>query len=189
MRVPAAVWRAAHDAGLAAWFGGAYFGALALNGASREVDEPSQRGRVANAGWFRWAAVLPVAIGAHLIGAAGLTARRHCDASPHTTLSWLRLGATVVALLGTVESGRSGRQVVRGGDVPVATAVQPISDTPEDVARAMRRLRVVQWLIPVATLSVIVLDAVQQQGTGTRLAPRFACWLAQRAPFDVEMGR
>lgn len=148
-----------------------------MNGASREIDEETQRARVANAGWFRWAAVVPVAIGTHIVGAAGLTASRHCGGSPETALLRLRLAATVLALLATVESGRSGRQVVSAGDVPVATAVLPIAETPEEVVRAMRRLRVVQWLIPIATVSLVVLDAVQQQGSGTRLLPRVACRL------------
>jgi hypothetical protein len=46
-----------HDVGLAAWFGGAWMGAIGLNGATIEVDDHTQRTRVANAGWFRWAPI------------------------------------------------------------------------------------------------------------------------------------
>lgn len=172
--------RVAHDAGLAAWFGGAYMGAVALNGASREVDEPTQRARVANAGWFRWAAIVPVAVGAHLIGATGLTWRRGCPQQA-TASSRLRLVLTLAAMAATAESGRSGRLAAREGDVPVATAVEPISDTPETVARAMRRLRVVQWLIPAFTASVLAVDAAQREaGHGTRLLPDAVCRLDAR---------
>lgn len=183
MRMDLVAWRAAHDVGLAAWFGGSYMGAVALNGVSREVDDPTQRARVANAGWFRWAAVVPVAVGAHLIGATGLTRSQGCPGRP-TALSMLRAGVTVAAMLTTLESGRSGRQVVRYGDVPVATAVQPIAATPAPVARAQRRLRVVQWLIPALTGSLLIIDALQQEvDGGTRLLPRLACRATRRLPF------
>jgi hypothetical protein len=171
MHVDVVAFRAAHDLGLAAWFGGSYMGALALNGASREVDDPTQRLRVVTAGWFRWAAVVPVAVGAHLLGAAGLTGRQ---GNPRpTALSSLRAAVTLAAMLATLESGRSGRQLALHGDVPVATAVQPIADTPEPVARAQRRLRIVQWLIPALTATLLVIDAAQQDvDGGTRLLPR-----------------
>jgi drug/metabolite transporter superfamily protein YnfA len=167
--------RAAHDLGLAAWFGGAYMGAVALNGASREVDDPTQRARVANAGWFRWAAIVPVAVGAHVGGAWWLT-RRDCSREASSSLTLARVAVTAAAMLATVESGRSGRTVAAAGDVPVATAVQPISDTPPEVAAAQRRLRVVQWLIPAFTAGIVVVDAWQRErGDGTRLLPQVLC--------------
>lgn len=183
MRVDLVAFRTAHDLGLAAWFGGSYMGAIALNGASREVDDHTQRTRVASAGWFRWAAVVPVAVSAHLFGAGGLTRAQGCPGQP-SVLSGVRAAVTVAAMLATLESGRSGRQVVLHGDVPVATAVQPMSDTPEPVAKAQRRLRVVQWLIPGLTGTLLVIDALQQQvDGGTRLLPRLACRAAERLPF------
>jgi hypothetical protein len=153
---------AAHDLGLAAWFGGASMGAVGLNTATREVDDPTQRIRVANAGWFRWAPLTALAIGAHLVGVV-LTARESGTAllGRDDLLATLRSVATGVAIGATIESGRSGRQVIAGGDVPTATAVVPISDTPTDVAAAMRRLRVVQWIMPLATGAVWILNAAQ----------------------------
>jgi hypothetical protein len=180
--------RAAHDLGLAAWFGGAYMGAIALNGASREVDDHTQRMRVANAGWFRWAAVVPVAVGAHLLGAVGLTQRQGCPGQP-TVLSDVRAAVTLAAMLATAESGRSGHQLVLYGDVPVATAVQPISETPAPVARAQRRLRVVQWLIPGLTALLLLIEAAQQDvDGGTRLLPRALCRGARRIPLRRRVG-
>jgi hypothetical protein len=64
--------RSMHDVGLAAWFGGALMGAIGLNGAANEVTDPSDRARVASAGWGRWAPVNAAAIGAHLSGEIGL---------------------------------------------------------------------------------------------------------------------
>jgi hypothetical protein len=37
--------RSMHDVGLAAWFGGALMGAVGLNGATSEVDDPTDRAR------------------------------------------------------------------------------------------------------------------------------------------------
>ena len=64
--------RSMHDVGLAAWFGGALMGAVGLNGAANDVDDPTDRATVASAGWARWAPVNAAAIGAHLIGGIGL---------------------------------------------------------------------------------------------------------------------
>lgn len=159
--------RVAHDVGLAAWFGGAWFGAAAMNAATREVDDHTQRIRLANAGWFRWAPVVALAMGSHLAG--GFVLDRAAGTQPPGVLAGVRTGMTLAAVLATAETGRSGQQVVRGGDVPVATAVQPISDTPQAVANAQRRLRIVQWIVPSLTGALWVLDAVQSARRECRL--------------------
>jgi hypothetical protein len=64
--------RSLHDVGLAAWFGGSLAGAVGINGAAADVPDRNQRLRVANAGWGRWSPVNLVAIGAHLVGGAGI---------------------------------------------------------------------------------------------------------------------
>src|SRR5829696_10556663 len=66
--------RSLHDLGLAAWFGGSLMGAVGLNGAAAEAEEPKQRLRVANAGWNRWTPVNLAGIAAHLVGGAVLLA-------------------------------------------------------------------------------------------------------------------
>lgn len=139
--------RVAHDVGLAAWFGGALMGAVSLNSATREVDDHTQRIRVANAGWFRWAPITGLSVLVHLAGAAQRV-RGGTSSGPALVA---RGALTAVAGLATAETGRSGRIVVDAGDVPVATAVTPISTTPEPVAKAMRRLAVAQWVVPTAT--------------------------------------
>lgn len=154
----------AHDLGLAAWFGGASMGAVGLNAATREVDDPTQRIRVANAGWFRWAPLTALAIAAHLGGVVGLArwGRGSLLLGRRNVPTILRTVATGVAIGATMESGRSGRQVIAGGDVPTATAVVPISDTPDDVAEAMGRLRFVQWVMPLSTAAIWICNAVQR---------------------------
>ena len=175
--VAAAAARVGHDLGLAAWFGASCMGAIGLNAATREVDDPLQRNRVANAAWFRWAPYTALSIGSYLAGSfvlrrGGGTARLHRTSRRVRRLDTLQAVASVIALIATAESGRSGQQVVRGGDVPVATAVQPIAITPPHVARAQRRLRVVQWVMPAAIGVVLVANAVRTELTRRTLLGR-----------------
>jgi len=37
----------------------------------------------------------------------------------------------------------------------------PISDTPDEVAAAMRRLRIVQWIMPLSTAGILAVNALQ----------------------------
>ena len=158
------LWQALHDVGLAAWFGGAWMGAVGLNGATIEVDDHTQRTRVANAGWFRWAPIAGATLVAHVVGAVALgrldVDRRglHRDAP---ALAHARTVLTGLAALATLETGISGNRVVAGGDVPVASAVHPIRATPDDVARAQRRLRVAQWAVPASTGARLLPEALQ----------------------------
>jgi hypothetical protein len=112
--------RSLHDLGLATWFGGSLMGAVGLNGAAAQVEEPRQRLRVANSGWNRWTPVNLAGIAAHVTG--GL----------------ILLGAN------------KGR---------VEGSTDPSGDTPEDVAKAQRQLKVLQWVIPALTGAVLVLNA------------------------------
>ncbi|MFO7777755.1 MAG: hypothetical protein R6V28_05315 [Nitriliruptoraceae bacterium] len=156
----------AHDVGLAAWFGGAWMGAVGLNGATIEVDDHTQRTRVANAGWFRWAPITGASLIAHVASAYLLG--RLAWAPDHRSVGSRRLRAlrtvlTTAAVLSTVETGVSGQRVVRGGDVPVATAVTPIAATPPAVAAAQRRLRVAQWLVPGFTGALLLVEVLQRR--------------------------
>lgn len=138
-------------------------GAVGMNSATREVDDHTQRLRVANAAWFRWAPIVGLSVTAHVAGALGLgrLPPRAAEAGRGRALAWLRFGLTAAALAATAETGRSGRQVVAAGDVPVATAVQPISATPDAVAAAQRRLRIAQWLVPAFTAGLWTVEALQ----------------------------
>lgn len=165
--VVATLLRIAHDVSLAAWFGGALMGAVALNSATIEVDDHTQRTRVANAGWFRWAPIVAVAVVVHVVAAAlrGRLPIASSSAGGSRTgrFRGLRAGATGLAVASTIGTGVSGERVVRGGDVPVATAVKPIAATPPDVANAQRYLRRMQWMVPGFTASIWVLEALQDR--------------------------
>jgi hypothetical protein len=154
--------RSLHDVGLAAWFGGSLMGAVGLNGAAATVEEPKQRLRVANSGWNRWTPVNLAGIAAHLAGGAVLLA-----ANKGRLASQQRVGqATVVktaltgaALAATAWSRALGAKLDEAGEVPVQGGTDPSVDTPEDIAKAQRQLKLLQWVIPVLTGAVLVVSA------------------------------
>lgn len=155
------VLRLVHDVSLAAWFGGAWMGAVGLNGATTEVDDHTQRTRVANAGWFRWAPVVGMSVVLHTVAASMRGRLRPAIGAEPARLAGMRTGLTLVALAATAETGVSGQRVVRAGDVPVASATRPIAATPADVAAAQARLRLAQWAVPAATALLWVVESLQ----------------------------
>lgn len=157
------VLRSMHDLGLAAWFGGSLMGAVGLNAAAGAVDSASERGRVANAGWDRWTPVNAAAIGAHLVGAAGLLAANADRVAAQRgagSSSAAKTAVTGLALAVTAYSRLAGRKVSKAGDVPVESGAKPAPTTPDDVATAQQRLRQLQWAVPASTGLLIVLSAL-----------------------------
>ena len=154
--------RTLHDLGLAAWFGGSLMGATGLNGAASVVDDPAQRLRVANTGWARWTPLNLAGIAAHLAGGAVLTGGnkgRLAGQQGAATASTVKATLTVAALGTTAYARALGKRLERAGDVPVEGGTSPDPTTPQDVARAQRRLTVLQWAIPVLTGAVLVVSA------------------------------
>jgi len=161
--------RSMHDVGLAAWFGGALMGAVGLNGATNEVDDPTDRTKVASAGWARWAPVNAAAIGAHLIGGIGLVLtnrQRLAVQSGARTNTIVKTALTGVVIASTAFSGRRGTQVFAAGKVHADGGTTPSERIPKEPAAAMRQLRVAQWVTPAVTAVLIILGA--QQGEQQR---------------------
>ena len=155
--------RSLHDLGLATWFGGSFMGAVGVNGAAAEVDAPSQRARVANAGWARWTPVNLVGIGAHVLGALQLTRAnkgRMVGQSGVGSASAAKGVLTLAALGATAYARVLGQRVMSAGDVPVEGGTEPTTQTPPEVADAQRQLKALQWAIPALTGSVLVLNAL-----------------------------
>jgi ankyrin repeat protein len=154
--------RSLHDLGLATWFGGSLMGAVGLNGAAADVEEPKQRLRVATAGWNRWTPVNLAAIAAHVAGGAVLLVANKGRVASQRSVAQATVVKTVLtgaALAATAWSGALGAKLDQAGEVPVEGGTDPSSDTPEDVATAQRQLKVLQWVIPALTGAVLVLNA------------------------------
>jgi hypothetical protein len=126
--------RSLHDLGAAAWFGGGLMGAIGLNGASEEVEDPRQRVHTASLGWAKWAPVNALAIGAHLVGGAGLL---------------------------LANRGRVRAQEGVTANTVVKTALTIAALTSDDVAAAQRQERILQWVTPALVGTIIVLGAQQ----------------------------
>jgi ankyrin repeat protein len=154
--------RSLHDVGLAAWFGGSLMGAVGLNGAAAQVEEPKQRLRVANSGWNRWTPVNLAGIAAHLAGGAVLLAANTGRLGAQQGVgraTAVKTALTGAALAATAWSRALGAKLDQSGEVPVQGGTDPSGDTPEDVATAQRQLKVLQWVIPALTGAVLVVNA------------------------------
>jgi len=154
--------RSLHDLGLAAWFGGSLMGAAGVNGAAAVVQDPTQRLRVANTGWARWTPLNLAGIAAHLAGGVVLTGAnkgRLAGQQGVARASTVKAALTVAALGTTAYARLLGKKLERAGDVPVEGGTTPNPTTPEDVAKAQRQLTALQWVIPVLTGAVLVVNA------------------------------
>jgi hypothetical protein len=154
--------RSLHDLGLATWFGGSLMGAVGLNGAAAQVEEPKQRLRVADAGWNRWTPVNLAGIAAHLAGGTvllGANKGRVASQQGVASATVIKTALTGAALAATAWSRALGAKLNQAGEVPVEGGTEPSTDTPEDVAKAQRQLKVLQWVIPALTGAVLVLNA------------------------------
>ena len=161
--------RAMHDLGAAAWFGGGLMGAVGLNGAASNIGAPSDRPRIAANGWARWAPVNAAAIGAHLVGGAGLILAnkgRLGSQQGAITNTVVKTALTGAALASTAYSGVLGAKIAKAGPVHAEAATTPSEITPDDVAAAQTRLKALQWATPALTAAIIVLGA--QQGEQQR---------------------
>ncbi len=157
---------AMHDLGLAAWFGGSLMGAIGVNGAAADVDDPRQRARVANAGWARWTPFNAVAIGAHLIGGAQLLkANKGRVATQQGVLANtnLKMALTAGALAATGYARVPGKKMQKAGDVPVAGGTNATATTPPEVAKAQKQLNALQWAIPGLTGAILASSSLHEE--------------------------
>lgn len=155
-----------HDVGLAAWSGGSLMGAVGLNGAAAALDDPRQRAHASTAGWTRWAPVNAAAIGAHLVGGAGLLVTdwprvRSQEGVGRSTA--IKTAATGAGLCVAAWSAALNRKMAQASPVPVAGATEASAQTPPDVAKTLRQLKVVQWLNPLVSFGLIGLTAWHEE--------------------------
>ncbi|MVA75084.1 hypothetical protein GC722_03435 [Auraticoccus sp. F435] len=175
--------RALHDVGLSAWFGGTLANAVGLNKAAGAADSARAAGKVANVGWDAWTPVNALAIGAHLLGSVGQLAgnkERIAAQQGVGTMSVVKTLLTAAALGVTAYSRVLGKKVSSAEAPPAESGTEPSVGTPPDVAAAMRKLKLLQWAVPVLTGSLLVLSSyageqqraqVQAGGLLKRLMP------------------
>ena len=73
--------------------------------------------------------------------------------------STLKVALTVAALGTTAYARVLGKKLEHAGDVPVEGGTTPSPATPDEVTRAQRQLTALQWVIPVLTGAVLVVNA------------------------------
>jgi hypothetical protein len=71
----------------------------------------------------------------------------------------VKVALTGAALAATAWSRVLGAKLDEAGEVPVEGGTDPSVDTPEDIAKAQRQLKLLQWLIPALTGAVLVVNA------------------------------
>lgn len=155
--------RIVHDSSLAVWFGGSLMGAVGLNGAASEVEDPTDRARVSAIGWKRWQPVGATAALAHVVTGVGITRAnkgRIVAQKGVATLGTAKAVLTGLALLADGYAAHLGRQVGDADRAPVEGATEPSEATPDDRATAQRRLKVAQWAVPALTGTLVVITAV-----------------------------
>ena len=157
---------ALHDLGLAAWFGGSLMGAIGVNGAAADVDDPRQRARVANAGWQRWTPFNALAIGAHLVGGAQLLKDNKGRVATQQGVlanTNVKMALTAGALAATGYARVLGKKMQTAGDVPVAGGTDSLSTTPPEVAKAQKQLSALQWAIPGLTGAMLASSSLHEE--------------------------
>ncbi|MEW2136626.1 hypothetical protein AB0892_08500 [Streptomyces sp. NPDC005409] len=157
------VMRSLHDIGLAAWFGGSLMGAVGLNGAARSaVKEPVLASRIASAGWAAWTPVNAAAIGAHLVGGAGLLGANSARVAYQSGVGASTLAKTALtgaALAATAYSRVLGKKIELASS-PDSEDQEAAADHPVELDQAQRHLAMLQWALPALTAGMLVLNAL-----------------------------
>jgi hypothetical protein len=167
--------RSLHDVGLAAWFGGTLMGAVGLNGATAKAHDPSERLALSSLGWAKWAPVQLAAIVTHGIGGVGLIVgnKGRLVAQPESRVNTkVKLAITLAAAGASLYSGLLGAKMGKNAEQGTEGVTEPSPQASADLKGAQSKQRVLQWVIPVLTGTLIVMGA--QQGEQQRPA---AGWL------------
>ena len=155
--------RSLHDVGLAAWFGGTLFGATGLNESASKQAGTGDAAKVASAGWDAWTPVNLAAIGAHLVGSVGVLLANKGRVGGQSGVGTATIAKTAVlaaSLAATAYSRVLGQRVSSNQDQPAEGGVDPAPSTSDDVSKAQRQLKALQWVIPALTGSMVVLNAL-----------------------------
>ncbi|MGW6486774.1 hypothetical protein [Streptomyces sp. NPDC055056] len=155
--------RSTHDLGLAAWFGGALMGAVGLNGAAETEGSGSVgTARIASAGWAKWAPLGALAVGANLLGGAGLLAANRDRVTRQRGVGSSTLAKT--ALTGAALAATAYTRVL-GKKIDAATSdaeegQETAEHAPSTYQGAQKQLAIAQWAVPGLTAGLVVINAV-----------------------------
>ena len=172
--------RAAHDLGLATWFGGSMFGKFAHNPSVKVIADHRERGKVVNAAWNGYNLLNAVGLGA---AAAGWAAARFTEANPvrmsatENVLSVAKDGLMAAAVITGIANGVQGARLARQGPdgaVPVESGTTPAPETPPAAARIQRSLEVLGNVNIAVGAALIGVNAVLAQVNYSRPTTRRA---------------
>jgi len=166
--------RSLHDVGLAAWFGGSLMGIIGLNRGASAAKSPTERLRLSSIGWRKWQPWQNLAILAHLIGGAGVTmgnTGRLAVQPEGRQNTYVKLALLGLSLVATFAAATIGRGIGKRSEEGAEGVTEPDTTTSPELASRQRAQRVVQWMVPALTGTMIVLGA--QQGEQQRPAAGF----------------
>jgi uncharacterized membrane protein len=162
--------RTVHDLGLAIWMGGSLMGAVGLNAAAKQATEPTDRIRVANAGWARWTPVNAIGIAAYAGGGAALMMANKGRLAGQAGVGRATLAKNLLSLVtlgATVYARVLGQRLMEQDGAPVEDGTTPTPETPSEVRNIQRQLKLLQYAIPVHVGGLIAITALmgEQQRT------------------------
>ena len=172
--------RAAHDIGLATWFGGTMFGKYALNPAVEVISERRDRGKVLNTAWNGYNALNAAGLGAAAVGWAGA---RFTETNPvrlsttENALSLAKDGLMVAAVATGVVNGVQGARLARqarDGAVPIESGTDPAPETPQQAATIQRSLDVLGNINVGVGAALLAVNAILAQVNYSRPTARRA---------------
>ena len=155
--------RSVHLLTNAAWFGGSLMGAVGLNAATAQAGDRRDRAEAAGTGWQRWGTVQGAAIAGHLLSGVGILVD-----NKHRSLAHPPTRNAVIAKTTLTGAAVAGSALAYQQGAKLGEATHPAGDEPQaKEAELQRRMKVLQWVTPVTTGALLVLDAYlgeQQRG-------------------------
>ncbi len=166
----APVAQAIHDLGTALWFGGSVMGVAGVNKSGSDLRDELDKVRVAGSAWRRyspaqWAGVAATIVAGSAVtnsnkGRLALQSGFRGAGIAKAALTAVGTGATAYAAYsGNKISKAAEAAVARGEQFEVKDATLPTEKTPEEVAVWQRRQRIAQYVVPVTTGALVVLNS------------------------------
>jgi hypothetical protein len=137
-------------------------GAIGLNGATSEAKDPTERTTLSSLGWKKWAPVQTGALAAHLAALGPIlweNKGRYTAQDGVKVTTWIKTAVTAAGATATLYAAILGKKVDELAAEGVQGATEPGAETSRELANAQKQLKLLQWVIPGAAATVIVLGA------------------------------